>query len=139
MSDALDQLRQTLRQHNQSLTASRRAIFEALQHQEPQTMHEIIHACAGKADRASVYRGIMLFEQLGVVHRIHIGWKYKIELTDTFSHHHHHLACSQCGAVIPLTEDEHLEALLGQLASSHGFQAQSHQLEIRGLCSQCRT
>lgn len=100
-------------------------------------MHEIIAACAGQTDRASVYRSIALFEQLGIVHRLHIGWKYKIELTDVFSHHHHHLACSRCGTVIPLTEDDELESMLSQLAASHNFQAQSHQLEIRGLCVRC--
>lgn len=137
MSSDIDQLRDTLRNHGQSLTASRQTVFKALRHQEPQTMHEIIAACAGQTDRASVYRTITLFEQLGIVQRIHIGWKYKLELTDTFSHHHHHLACSQCGMVIPLTEDTVLENMLSQLAASHDFQPQSHQLEIRGLCAKC--
>lgn len=100
-------------------------------------MHEIIAACATNADRASVYRTISLFEQLGIVHRLQIGWKYKLELTDKYSHHHHHLTCSSCGLVIPLSEDHTLEHQLAHMARQHGFVPESHQLEIRGRCQQC--
>lgn len=137
MTDNLPQLRTALKANGQSLTASRSAVFMALQDQEPLTMHEIISACAGKTDRASIYRTISLFEQLGIVQRLHIGWKYKIELTDAYSHHHHHLSCTVCGSVVPLTGDDRLEAELEKLASRHGFRAESHQLEIRGRCSAC--
>jgi len=34
-----------------------------------------------------------------------IGWKYKLELSNAFQHHHHHLTCLQCGGVTPLPED----------------------------------
>lgn len=137
MTDAIDSLRTTLKRHGQSLTAGRRAVFGVLQHAEPQTMHDIIAACAGKADRASVYRTISLFEQLGIVQRLQMGWKYRIELTDAFSHHHHHLTCTVCGTVTPLPEDDALESQLRRLADSNGFTAESHQLEIRGRCRSC--
>src|ERR1700733_372533 len=106
MIEPLEQLKITLKAHHQSLTKSRLLIFTALEDKEPQTMHEIVAACQGQVDRASVYRTIALFERLGIVLRLQIGWKYKLELSDDFHHHHHHLTCRQCGKTIPLPEDD---------------------------------
>lgn len=100
-------------------------------------MHELLLACP-TVDRASIYRTVALFEKLGIVQRLQIGWKYKLELTDSFIHHHHHLSCSQCGKIVALPENADLEAALLALATSRGFSAQDHQLEIRGLCGDCR-
>lgn len=138
MSNPVSQLEVTLKSHHQSLTRPRLTVFEALQDTEPRTMHEIIEACRPAIDRASVYRTITLFEKLGIVQRLHIGWKYKIELSNAFQHHHHHLSCVSCGLIIPLPEDIIVEDRLIRLATSRGFVAQDHQLEIRGLCKECK-
>ena len=101
-------------------------------------MHDIVAGCHDKVDRASVYRTIQLFEQLGVVQRLQIGWKYKLELSDKFSTHHHHLSCVKCGSTIAIDEDAALEQRMRLLAKQHGFLPQDHQLEIRGLCESCQ-
>jgi Fur family ferric uptake transcriptional regulator len=121
------------------MTEPRQVVFEALQNHEPQTMNSLVTACQQKIDRASVYRTVQLFERLGIVQRLQIGWKYKLELSDAFSHHHHHLSCSVCGIVIPIKEDKFLERQLYDLAEAHSFLPESHQLEIRGICEICRT
>lgn len=135
--EPLTQLRQSLKDLGQSLTKPRQVVFMALQGKEPQTMQQVIAACPG-IDRASVYRTVTLFEQLGIIRRLQIGWKYKLELSDAFSHHHHHLTCLQCGRIIPLAEDMELENRLQVLADAQNFAAQDHQIEIRGLCSSCQ-
>lgn len=101
-------------------------------------MLQLITRCKDDINRASVYRTITLFERLGVVQRLQIGWKYKLELSNAFQHHHHHLTCSQCGSVTPLPEDATLEKQLDRLTQRHNFDAQDHQLEIRGVCALCR-
>jgi len=138
MLEPLEQLQKTLQQSAFSITTPRRIIFEALQGHEPLTMHELYAACADQVDRASVYRTVALFEKLGIVQRLQMGWKYKLELSDAFSHHHHHCTCVGCGRVIPLIEDSKLENRLRSLAQAANFLPQDHQLEIRGLCSNCR-
>jgi Fur family ferric uptake transcriptional regulator len=130
-------LQATLKANGFSLTSPRKAVFAALQNQEPQTMNRLVLACQDEIDRASVYRTIALFERLGIVQRLNIGWKYKLELSDTFSHHHHHLTCIKCGKVIPIAEDKVLEQQLNELSALHDFLPQDHQLEIRGLCQAC--
>lgn len=136
MSDPFTEFKKSLKDHGQSLTKPRLLVFEALQDQEPQTMHEIV-ARSLQVDRASVYRTIALFERMGIVQRLQIGWKYKLELSDTFHHHHHHLTCRGCGKTIPISEDNELELRLKTLAAAQNFTMQGHQLEIQGLCQNC--
>jgi Fe2+ or Zn2+ uptake regulation protein len=69
-----------LRKNNSSLTKPRKAVFNLLLSKEPQSMQVLVKRAEGKVDRATVYRTIELFEELGIVHRLNIGWKYKIEL-----------------------------------------------------------
>src|ERR1700722_13846047 len=92
MIEPLEELKAALKSREYSLTAARQAVFSALLDKEPQTMQQLVAACP-TIDRASVYRTVSLFEQLGVVQRLQIGWKYKLELSDRFHHHHHHLTC----------------------------------------------
>lgn len=137
MSDSQEQLAKALRAHGQSVTKARQTVFGALQGKEPQTMSEVVSACH-EIDRASVYRTISLFESLGIVRRLQIGWKYKLELTDAFHHHHHHLSCVECGGLVSLSEDVGIENRLRQLAIQHGYTMEDHQLEIQGVCKQCQ-
>ncbi len=132
---AVETFKTILKDAGQSVTKPRVAVFKALFGREPLGMHELIGR-VGKVDRASVYRTVELFENLGVVHRVNIGWKYKLELTDKFAEHHHHLSCTNCGRTISMNEDE-LEALIAKLAAGHRFKPSSHQIEIQGLCEDC--
>lgn len=136
MSSAIDKLTALLKQHGYSITKPRTAVFEALLGSEPVTMHELVR-CVVATDRASIYRAVGLFEELGIVQRINIGWKYKLELSDAFAEHHHHLSCTICGTTVPINETR-LEQLVDQLSAAHGFQVQAHQIEIQGICLSCQ-
>lgn len=103
---------------------------------QPIGMHDLVELSAKHADRASVYRTVELFEKLGIVQRINIGWKYKLELSDKFVDHHHHLTCIRCGRTIAMNKDE-LEALMAKLAAEHGFTPTAHQIEVQGFCADC--
>lgn len=138
MSDPLTQFHYRLKTAQQSTTTAREYVFKALQTSEPQSMQQLVKKCQGQVDRATIYRAISLFERLGIVQRLQLGWKYKLELTDAFTHHHHHLTCLNCGRVTALSEDQLLEDRLLLLAAHHYFKPQDHQLEIRGLCNDCR-
>ena len=137
MGSARDSFRTLLKTSGNSVTKARLQVFEALlAAKEPLGMHELVLR-APAADRASVYRAVALFERLGIVQRLHSGWKYKLELSDKFVEHHHHLTCARCGATIAMNEDE-LEALIAKLAAAHHFKPTAHQIEIQGLCNNCR-
>lgn len=121
-----------------SVTRQRLAVFELLEESEPLTMHELQDLAGGKLDRASLYRTISVFERLGIVRRVNIGWKYKLELSDTFSEHHHHLTCLRCHKVIPINEGE-LELFINSLSAQYQFEPVEHQIEIQGYCADCRS
>lgn len=126
-----------LKQHNYSVTKTRQAVFNAMIDTGPVTMAQLVNKVRAHADRASVYRTVELFERLGIINRLQIGWKYKLELSDMFTEHHHHATCLQCGKVIALEEDKALESSIHVLAKSAGFTTTNHILEIRGICASC--
>jgi len=132
-----DNLKAILKKNGSSLTKTRRIVFDLLIGQDPQSMQVLIKRADGKLDRATIYRTVDLFEQLGIVHRLNVGWKYKVELSDLFISHHHHFYCTNCGATFNLSPGTMLEKMIDSTAAKEGFSARSHQLEIYGLCANC--
>ncbi len=130
-------LKALLKKDGSSLTKPRRVVFDLLLNQEPQSMQVIVKRAEGQVDRATVYRIVELFERLGIVHRLNIGWKYKIELSDIFAEHHHHFYCTNCGRTYPLSANAMLETMINSVVSKEGFSPRGHQLEIYGLCASC--
>lgn len=134
-----DDLKALLKKNGSSLTKPRKLVFDLLLNQEPQTMQVLAKRADGEIDRATIYRTIELFERLGIVHRLNIGWKYKIELSDVFLGHHHHFYCTNCHRTYSLAPSSMLETMIDSVAAKEGFAPRGHQLEITGLCQNCRT
>lgn len=123
-----------------SNTAARYAVFNTLYAcgHEPISMKTLVDRIGTQADRASVYRSVKLLEEIGIVNRVQFGWKYKLELSDDFHGHHHHITCTNCGATHATHDDDSFEATLHALAAKHGYTMTDHQLDIRGLCPDCQ-
>lgn len=136
MSQNYEDIAAILKSSGLSVTKPRLLVFNLLLGQEPLTMHELYELSKGQLDRASLYRVVDIFEKLGVVKRINIGWKYKLELSDRFLEHHHHLTCLNCHKVIPISEAE-FEGHIKEIADSHKFKPVEHQVEITGYCDNC--
>lgn len=131
-------LKALLKKNGSSLTKPRKLIFDLLLNQKPQTMHTLIEHSDRKVDRATLYRTLKLFENAGIVQRLNIGFKYKFELSDVFAGHHHHFHCTSCGTTFSLQPNSMLETMIDTVAAKSGFSPRSHQLEIYGLCPNCR-
>lgn len=87
--------------------------------------------------RASIYRVLDELEQLHLVQRIEVGQgiaRYERLAPD---HHHHHLVCQICGAVVPFTDDT-LESAIHRLSSETGFEVTGHDVVLHGRCAACR-
>ena len=52
--------------------------------------------------------------------------------------HHDHLICTLCGEIVEFANEriEHLQELV---ARRHGFEVESHRLELYGCCASCRS
>jgi Fur family ferric uptake transcriptional regulator len=136
MSTHKPDIKEILRQSGNSITKPRLLIFDLLVGQEPMTMYQLYDKTKNQLDRASIYRIVDLFEKLGVIQRISSGWGYKIELSDKFAEHHHHLTCLSCHRVTPIAGEE-MEAFVTSLSKQHSFRAIGHQVEIQGYCNDC--
>jgi Fur family ferric uptake transcriptional regulator len=138
MNEETGTLKQTLKDKGCSLTKTRQQVFNALADSDTLTMNQLTRKLVQKMDRATVYRTIELFEKLGIVNRVQIGWKYKLELSEKFAGHHHHAVCMQCGKVVAFEESPGLETDIHALGQKLGFKLTSHSLELRGLCPACQ-
>ena len=136
MSDPLHLLKDALKKQGYSVTSPRQAVFKQLLGKEPLSMHELVLQTSS-VDRASVYRTVALFEELGIIIRVNIGWKYKVELSEMFSTHHHHMSCTNCERTIALDEAS-IEQAIEALCRDKQFMPTAHQIEIQGLCRDCQ-
>ncbi|HHT9138237.1 MAG TPA: transcriptional repressor, partial [Candidatus Wunengus sp. YC60] len=50
--------------------------------------------------------------------------------------HHDDLVCNSCGKIIEFTEHR-IEKLQDEVCKKNNFQAESHRLQIQGLCEDC--
>jgi Fur family transcriptional regulator, ferric uptake regulator len=130
-------LERTLRESGQSITIPRLAVFDYLSGRGPIDIYSVVTQCMKKVDRASIYRTLALYRQLGIVNDLVVGGQKVIELSDEFSGHHHHLSCTSCGKSVDIT-DSGIERRLESVAVANGFLATAHQIEVSGLCSNCR-
>lgn len=137
MTSRTELLSTTLKNNGYSITAARLGVFAALENSGPITMNQLVSKVDTSINRASVYRVIDLYEKLGIVQRLHIGWKYKLELSNEFQDHHHHLTCTSCGKITAFQEPEVLDDILANIAQSEQFTLKSHQLELQGICKEC--
>lgn len=129
--------REILSKQGYRVTTARETTFKLLMSPDPQSIGDLLQKADKTVDRVSVYRSIELFEKLGIVHRIYIGWKYKLELSDEFMEHHHHLSCLKCGQIIDIDDEKHIEDFITEVSREFGFQPRRHQFEIDGYCQNC--
>lgn len=52
-------------------------------------------------------------------------------------HHHHHIICRSCGRTEEIAADV-IEEWSRKIATDHGFTDPTHEIDIFGLCEQCR-
>jgi Fur family ferric uptake transcriptional regulator len=133
----INAFKQHLKQSGQSVTAPRLAVFNWLSEHGPTTTALLTNGLQTEMDRASIYRTLGLFRELGVVQDIVTGGRRMIELTDGFDSHHHHVSCTVCGNIKTI-EDPAIEQRLDEIARLNGFEPWSHQIEMSGICAKCR-
>ncbi|MGH8914297.1 MAG: Fur family transcriptional regulator [Acidimicrobiia bacterium] len=124
-------------------TGGRRQVVAALQRADgPMSAAELYRDLDGEVPGSSVYRTLAVLEEAGVVEPHH-GAKgvTRYEIAEWLAGHHHHLVCSNCGAVedieLPSDMETQLERLVGRVSGMSRFSASGHALEVDGRCSRC--
>jgi Fur family transcriptional regulator, ferric uptake regulator len=119
------------------MTPARRAVIDAVEARPGAfTVVEIFdrarsaHPALGLA---TTYRTIELLRRAGGVHPL--TGAGRAAYVRCRPEHHHHLVCTSCGGV----EETELCAAPSdeELRRRHGFRAQTHEVDIYGVCSRC--
>ncbi|MGE3449164.1 MAG: Fur family transcriptional regulator [Microbacteriaceae bacterium] len=132
-----------LRRADQRYTTGRRRLVDALlAGGGPLTISQIL-SHDNRLAQSSVYRNLVILEQVGAVTRIVTRDDYaRYELTERLTDdHHHHLICTSCGAVSDFSltrqSETRLDEALRRVARSTGFKAEAHRLDLVGTCATC--
>lgn len=135
MSD-LEAISLKLEARGYRVTPPRRAVIAAVLQQTDSFTVDDLLSCRG-AGRATVFRTIRLLTDLGVVCRVLMedgSLHYRVSQRGK---HHHHIVCTECGAVQELDQCG-ISDLMTDLSRSTGFEVEGHWLELYGRCVACR-
>ena len=126
----------TLARGGYRLTGPRRALLEVMQELGDHFLADDVVAAAPAVGRATVFRTLRLLQHLGVICQVVLDdgtAAYRL----ASGGHHHHLVCSDCGAVSDFSSGD-LEQLLDGIAQRTGYAVDAHRLEVYGRCAGCQ-
>jgi Fur family ferric uptake transcriptional regulator len=130
-----------LRQRGYKFTSQRRAVLNAIalsrEHLTPSAIYEKVHREHPGIGLVTIYRTLEILEELGLICEVHVGGNCRSYLMRRPSEHHHHMVCSDCGAVIDFVDCD-LDELEQKLSHETGFEIEGHLLEFLGRCSKCK-
>ncbi|QQK07590.1 Fur family transcriptional regulator [Miniphocaeibacter halophilus] len=141
----LNNLKTILTENGYKVTKQREVIFQALlenneSHLSPEELHEIVSKIDKDIGIATVYRTLLLFEELNIVYKLDFDDnRYRYELaSEGEKHQHHHLICTNCSKVEEVKYDL-LENIEEDIEKTYKFKIQNHVLKFFGLCSECQS
>jgi Fur family peroxide stress response transcriptional regulator len=121
-----------------ALTPQRLAIYQVLaaddSHPGAEDIYRRIKPELPSLSLGTVYRTLELFEEHGLVSRVH-AFSDQARF-DANLDAHHHLVCTSCRRVIDF-QDDRLHSLPTGLAPA-GFRVTGHRIHLLGLCRDCQ-
>ena len=117
------------------VTAPRLKVLAEIADAGDQFSAEEIAARLRGVGRATVFRTLKLLVELDVLCRVLSG-DGTLRYRWSYSGHHHHLVCAECGAVEDFTVCDVTE-LVRELTSVKNFTVEGHWLEVYGRCMRC--
>ncbi len=94
-------------------------------------------AVTPEVGRATVFRTLRLLQDIGALCQVVLS-DGSVEYRMTSGGHHHHMVCSDCGAVTDFAACD-LQDALARLAERTGYDVSSHRLEVYGRCRHCQS
>lgn len=126
---------QRLEDRGHRVTAPRLAVLAAAADAGDQFSADEIAQRLPHVGRATVFRALKLFVEMDVFCRVLLddgNLRYRWSRRG----HHHHLVCSECGAVEDFTGCD-VSGLLSEMSRRAGFTVEGHWLEVYGRCRAC--
>ena len=130
------ELQVLLKTRGKRTTSAKQLIFKLLGNHSAMTTIELYAKVANTMDRSTFYRIMKEFYEIGVARDVVINGTRKVELTEGFDTHHHHIICKRCGDVVNIV-DMKLEQYLKLITKRRGYIHLEHSFEIQGICPAC--
>lgn len=139
MDDALEDILDRLRRDGGRVTASRRAVIDAMlsspsHHMTAADVVDAVRAEHPDFHESTVYRTLERLAELAVIARIQIGPGPAVFHLSVAQHHH--LVCDRCGRVAEAPSGL-LDAVAARLRRHHGFVLDPGATPLHGLCASC--
>ncbi|MFO8102193.1 MAG: Fur family transcriptional regulator [Dehalococcoidia bacterium] len=135
-----EHLTEILSSNGYKITPQRRAVLKAIagsrEHLTPAAVYKRAAGEDPKVGLVTVYRTLEMLSELGLICRVHRGGRSRSYTLAPIGHHHH-LICTECGAVTDFTDCD-LGELERRLSSATGFKIEGHLLEFFGICGSCQ-
>src|SRR5215203_2953999 len=132
-------LRAALQARGMRVTPQRLAVHGALQalgrHSTAEEVLQRVHGTVPGVSLPTVYAALELLADLGLAARVHAGRAVRF---DPRADPHHHLVCTECGAVTDLDAAIELAPALDR-ARALGAEAAGAEVTVRGRCAPCAT
>lgn len=140
----MNALKEDLKKKGYKLTPQRRSIVDTIienegQHLTAEEIYDKVKKNCPEIGLATVYRTILLLEELGVISRLELNDgcnRYEIMHSNEM-HRHHHLVCNNCNKVIEV-QDDLLEELETEIEKQYKFKILDHSVKFYGICSECQ-
>ena len=132
---------QELKDAGLKITLPRVKILQVLEssevhHVSAEDVYKLLLQNGEEVGLATVYRVLTQFEQAGLVVRHNFEGGHSVfELSS--DKHHDHIVCIRCGRVEEFADDE-IEQRQKNVADKLGFELTDHNLNMYGLCPECR-
>ena len=130
-----------IRSKNMKRSEQRQLILDVFlkteKHLAAEELYELVKKKNPSVGYATIYRTMNLFSDAGLCRELRVEdgiTRYE----HLYNHKHHdHLICIECGKIIEIESPE-IEALQEKIAKKNGFILKKHQLELYGLCRDCK-
>jgi len=86
--------------------------------------------------RATIFRAIDLFLEMGILEKIHRESGDDVYLVGSVGHHHH-LICRVCGEIRDINSCPFEEGI-HEIMRKEGYSEGYHRIEIEGICGVCK-
>jgi Fe2+ or Zn2+ uptake regulation protein len=143
MGNTLDRsTKDAFREVGLQYTQQRQLVWDILRsrrsHLDAYDVYEEVRRSGGAMSLSTVYRILQAFRDRGLIAENHLGEDHHHyeAVSNAAETDHHHAVCSRCGAVVEFTLSS--ESLLASEAALAGFEVESIELSVSGVCQECR-
>jgi len=128
-------LETVLKKHGKSLTKERSDIFSFLETKHMFSAQDITEHFSS-IGRASVFRTISLFLEIGLIRRLRFSDKWEVYELNDAGHHHEHMKCEQCHEIMSFDSHSICQKIFEE-AKKSGFRIKEHSVSVLGICQKC--